>query len=431
MIRRWDPSASSIGNDATRRKTNVNDEQRQALNAALITREGKRFTRRQALELLGGLGLAAAAFPAISQPAVAQADDHATPHASPVAGPRDDGTNLWKVQVGGMEMENLIDLQTYFPDKITINAGDAIHFAFAPMGMPGFHTVTFTSGEAIPPLQIPDIVDGTPVAAPEGMPRLIINPQVAWTDGREEYDGTGFTNSGIDVFRLEDAPYILTFTTPGTYEYECVIHGIVMKGEVTVQESGADLPLKQADYDALSAERMATLIEEGMSAINEANQETESTPGADGTTMWDVHAGTGGESQARVNQFIPGELTIASGDTVRWTLGSVGEPHTIMFLGTQEQPEDIFVEPQASGPPKFVQNMQTMLPTDDRTFDGSSLRTSGFLGFPPEVAELVGLLTDTYELTFTEPGEYPYYCVFHSGGPEAEGGMTGKIIVEA
>ncbi|MBA3275924.1 MAG: hypothetical protein H0T72_09025, partial [Chloroflexia bacterium] len=57
-----------------------------------------------------------AAFPAITQRTVAQA----TPDASPVAGPRDDGTNLWKVQVGGMDMENQIDLHAFFPEEVTI-----------------------------------------------------------------------------------------------------------------------------------------------------------------------------------------------------------------------------------------------------------------------------------------------------------------------
>ena len=69
---------------------------------------------------------------------------------------------------------------------------------FAPMGVPGFHTVTFTSGAEIPPIFAPDIVNGTPVASPEGPPRLVINPAIAYPDGRTEYDGTGTVNSGVD-----------------------------------------------------------------------------------------------------------------------------------------------------------------------------------------------------------------------------------------
>jgi len=297
------------------------------------------------------------------------------------------------------------------------------------MGVPGFHTVTFLSGEELPPLLTPNVVDGTPVASPEGPPQLILNPLVAWTDGRTDYDGTGYANSGLDVFRLEDGPYILTFTTPGTFEYECAVHGIVMKGTVVVQEAGTTLPNDLAAYDAMSAEQIAAIIEEGRAAVAELEAEN-ATPVSSGTTTWAVSAGAGGESQARVMRFLPAELTIKVGDTVRWSSGSVGEPHTVTFLGGEEQPEDALVEPQASGPPKFIQNMQTFLPAGGSDFDGAGYHSSGFMGFPPEVADLFGL-SDSYELTFTAPGEYPYYCILHSGGPEAEDGMNGTIIVEA
>ena len=43
---------------------------------------------------------------------------------------------------------------------------------------------------------------------------------------------------------------------------------------------------------------------------------------------------------------------------------------------------------------------------------------------------MFGLLGDSYELTFTAAGEYPYYCILHAGGPDDEHGMVGKVIVE-
>jgi plastocyanin len=396
------------------------------IDAVSARLENGHITRRQALRMLAAIG-GIAALPSLGSRAAAQ---EGTPPATPVPGPRDDGTNLWRIQVGGMDMENRVDMHTFFPDDITVNAGDAVHFAFAPMGMPGFHTVTFLSGEDVPPLLVPDIVDGTPVPSPEGPPRLILNPVVAWRDERTDYDGTGYANAGLDVFHLDAGPYVLTFTTPGTFEYQCAVHGIVMKGKINVQEAGTDLPSDQAAYDAMSADRMAALIDHGKEAVAEAEAML-ATPAASGAATWDVWAGLGGESQARVMRFIPGEVTIKVGDTVRWTDGSTGEPHTVMFLGGEEQPEDTIVEPQASGPPKFIQNFQTFLPSTDSNFDGTALRRSGFLGFLPEVNEIFGLTGDTWELTFTAPGEFPYYCVFHSGGPEDEMGMTGKVIVEA
>ena len=68
---------------------------------------------------------------------------------------------------------------------------------------------------------------------------MVLNPQVAFPSGQDTYDGTGFVNSGLDVVRLPgDPPFVLSFTTPGTYEYQCIPHGVVMKATVVVQEAG-------------------------------------------------------------------------------------------------------------------------------------------------------------------------------------------------
>ena len=121
----------------------------------------------------------------------ADADGHAGPWS---AGRRH---QFWKVQVGGMDMEAGIDRHAFFPKEMTVNAGDSIFWEFAPMGMPGFHTVTFSVRRRGPAdLFVPDIVDGTPVASPEGPPRLLFNPAIAFPDGRTDYDGTGTVNSG-------------------------------------------------------------------------------------------------------------------------------------------------------------------------------------------------------------------------------------------
>jgi plastocyanin len=385
------------------------------------------ITRRRLMGLIAATGAAAGMAPLLGSHAAAQSG---TPVATPVPGPRADGTNLWKVLVGGMDAENGLDLQAFFPSEITVNAGDAIYFEFAPMGMPGFHTVTFTSGDPVPALFVPDVVEGTPVASPQGPPRLIINPEVAWPDGRDTYDGTGLLNSGIDVFRADAGPYVVTFTTPGSYDYQCVPHAPVMKAKVIVQEAGTDLPKDQAAYDAQAQDEVAALIEEGKAAIAAYGQGT-ATPSAGGATTWEAAAGLGGMSQVRAMLFAPRELTVKVGDTVRWTNMTPGEPHTVTFLGGDEQPTDSIVEPQPAGPPKIVQSYETFLPSGDQEFDGNGYRNSGFMGMPPEVNDMFGLVGDTWELTFTAAGEYPYYCVLHASGPDATEGMVGKVIVTA
>ena len=408
------------------------DRRHEALSDIVAQYQSGRIDRRSALKLIAGLGIAAVAAPALGGSATAQ--DAASPEAmaTPVVGPQADGTNLWKVQVGGMDMANGIDVHGYFPSALTIDAGDSVYFQFAPMGMPGFHTVTFASGGELPPLFAPDIVDGTPVASPEGPPRLVVNPAVAFPDGRTSYDGTGLLNSGLDVFRMEEGPYVVAFDTPGTYEYVCVVHAIVMKGTIIVHEAGAELPADAAASEAAAQEEFAAQVEIGVAALAEAEAAVAAaTPAAGAAATVDVYAGAGGLNQARIMRFIPRDVTVKVGDTVRWTNASTGEPHTVTFLGGTEPPEDVLVEPGADGAPKFIQNYQTLMPAGEATFDGTGYHNSGFLGMPPEIQAQLGLNGDTYELTFTEPGEYPYYCILHASGPDDEQGMAGTVTVTA
>jgi plastocyanin len=122
-------------------------------------------------------------------------------------------------------------------------------------------------------------------------------------------------------------------------------------------------------------------------------------------------------------------VVVKVGDTVRWTNPSMHEPHTVTFLGEEDPPELILVEPQEGGPPTLVFNPVLLFPAGEDTFDGARLANSGTLG--QELAEISEEFprTSTYELTFTAPGEYRYYCAFHSGGPDDEHAMVGTVRV--
>ena len=126
--------------------------------------------------------------------------------ATPTLGEQPDGTRVWKVLVGGMDMANLIDVNAFLPGTLTINAGDSVYFEF---GM-GFHTVAFHGPEARQPVVIPDpnpTPAATPMATPSaaaGVPRLIINPAVVFPTnpaGGDVFDGTGDLTSGVGFFR--------------------------------------------------------------------------------------------------------------------------------------------------------------------------------------------------------------------------------------
>jgi plastocyanin len=77
-------------------------------------------------------------------------------------------------------------------------------------------------------------------------------------------------------------------------------------------------------------------------------------------------------------QFVPSELNIKAGDTVKWVNNKLS-PHNVVVDGSKE------------------------------------LSHENLLFSPSE----------SYESTFNEPGTYDYYCQPHRGA-----GMVGKIVVE-
>lgn len=380
------------------------------------------MSRREMLRGLGAFGLGAAGFAALGRRgAFARQDALASPAATPAVGPQADGSTLWRVKVGDMRMDAPIELHGFFPGEITVAVGDSIWFDMGQMPM--FHTVSFLSGGEMPALLIPDPEASAPDAtAAAGPPKLILNPVFLFPSGTAAYDGTGYVSSGADFFRDPSQPYVLTFTAEGAYDYLCLPHATVMRAKVNVVAAGSALPMDQAGYDAAAAEAMATLYAQG-----EAELATLSEPVAtvrdDGTTLWEATAGGGGATQVRIQAFLPTEMEITVGDTVRWVNRSPGEPHTVTLVGADtEAPEDSSVEQFADGSPKLVQNMLTFMPQGGAVFSGTGYVNSGFMG----ILEL-GLPME-YELTFDTPGDFIPYCVLH--GSAAGERMASKLTVK-
>jgi plastocyanin len=389
------------------------DMRNRVLVDALARYQNGRMSRRQLMRVVGGFGLGAVGTLAFGR-AVGAHQEAGTPPAvaTPVVGPQADGTTLWKVLVAAMDMENKLDFQGFFPGEITINAGDSIWFDY---GMGGFHTVTFSGSEVIP-IILPDPEAATPTAGP---PAVMLNPQALLPSGGNVVDGSAVVNSGADVF-LQGAPIVFTFSTPGTYDYYCSPHSAVMKAKVIVQEAGAELPTDQAGYDALAAEQIEALRQEGLAAKAEYAEPT-STARDDGTTLWEFAVGAG-PGQARVMAILPEAFEIAVGDTIKFVIQSVNEPHTVSFIGAGEAPpEDLMPGAFADGSPKFSINPLTFLPQGGNVWSGTGWVNSGYMGI-----EAAGLPME-WECTFDTEGEYTYYCVLH--GDAAGNGMASKLIV--
>jgi plastocyanin len=283
---------------------------------------------------------------------------------TPVPGVQAEGTNLWRVQVGGMDTNAGIDFQGFFPGEITINAGDTIWFDGGQM--PGFHAVTFLGSQTLPDLLIPDPDAGTPVV--DAPPTLMVNPVLAYPSGGTTFDGTSTVNSGLDVLRADVGPFVVRLTKPGSFDYFCVPHQAVMRAKVTVQEAGSELPYQQADYDALAAEQTAQLVEEGKAEIAKYAMANEGEPGSG--VDW-VFAAGAGEDQARIKKFLPEIVTIKKGQTIRWINRSLGEPHTVTYLsGEDAHGGDFNIVTVENGPPMLIANPEVFFQVGGNVYSG-------------------------------------------------------------
>jgi len=403
----------------------VTSDRRLALIQETTTRYAAgRLSRRRMLRTLGALGLGAASASLLARAAAASSSSapshgvHAAaaqegpPAATPELGDRPDGTRVWRVQAGGGVMEELIEAVAFYPREITINAGDSIFFQIL-----GFHNVHFLSGAEVPPFIVPDPAPATPAAG--GAPTLMLNPEVLLPSGGTTYDGTGVVNSGLPL-DPSAPPFVLTFTTPGEYDYVCSIHLPDMVGRVVVQEAGSPYPMEQADYDRMTEEALAAGVEQARAALERYGAAAATPVAAGGATVHEVTAGFV-EGEMDVLRFAPESVTIKAGDTVRWTVRSAPiTPHLVTFLGAdQEPPEFLVPEMATAGPPKFLLNPRLTTPAGGDAFAEGEFLNSGILGGPDGRV--------SYELTFDTPGTYRYYCPIH-GDPQ--GGMIGDVVVE-
>lgn len=214
-----------------------------------------------------------------------------------------------------------------------------------------------------------------------GPPLLAFNPKVAFPTPAATYDGTGYANSGLLV---NGKSWSLTFTRPGTFEYICLIHGVVMNGYVIVH---AAQPHGSSLYHVQAGDGPQATNDQGNATINDA--------------------------------FYPLQLTIHVGDTVQW----VGGFHTISFGPTAllKQLEQSFITPmpQQNGPPLLVLNPRVAFASGGTTYDGTGFVNSGIL---PLNMPQGSTAPPSFSLTFTKVGTYPYVCLLHPG-------MDASIIV--
>ena len=383
-------------------------------------------------EVLKVLVLFAAMAVLVLAPSVLEADDEEAT-----------GT-AWTAKAGDLYPDESLAINQFLPSDFTIVQGDTIVWDRVL-----FHTVTLLSGESTVPW-LSTLKDGRLGVVPEvGFPSGMVFREelepiaiASWArdrlgllaptdeelviNGNNEYDGTGFFNSGAP-FNPDTLPrkVPVKFTRPGVYQVVCLIHPD-MQATVTVLQEGFAAPETQEELDA-RAERERTSLIAHAENLFAASQEVDRKRRADLTMEHRLKTGIF-QDDVEYARYFPDSIEVSAGDTVTWDWVSGGDtPHTVTFLSGAEAPEYLLVEHKvfADGslnvrdPPTIALNAEVFEPSGGDTYSGSGVFNSGVLFGelgPP------GRPT-TYSLRFDTPGAYTYQCLMH--GPV----MSGTIMV--
>jgi plastocyanin len=321
--------------------------------------------------------------------------------------PAPEGATNFTVVAGATDAS--IDIEQFMPATIRIREGDSI--TWTSNGYEG-HTVTFFPDGKLNIAQNEYLIP----AADEGG-ALEFNPVYALaSEAQGEYDSTTFVNSGffgIDV--IDDRDYTLTFPTSGTYPYLCMIHPLHMRGTIVVEESDTPVPAPEAvaAEGARRLERYTQIANDAAASVTEERRVASQTAAG---RVWDVSAGID-TPQAQVLSFVPQSLDIGVGDKV-------------VFWNSDRDFHNVFFAPEGESPPPFP----IIKPGEQGGFrliidPASQNEVAPPAGFGPEAAFGSGLMGIGfprlyYEVVFTKPGTYRYYCTVH-----VLAGMSGLIEV--
>jgi plastocyanin len=326
-------------------------------------------------------------------------------------------TRTFAVLVGWENADEGIGINAYFPQTVTIHAGDTVHWV---QNTNEIHTVTFLDGLPMPELLVPsaDVPGADPTVSPLMFNPAATNPVIP--PGGEYAGGIGaHANSGImgrESGQVEE--FNLTFTAPGTYDYVCLVHGSMMSGQVTVVPAHVHIRspgqvMTQAQLQI--AEKYARVP----SVLGAARRQIKpAVKNADGTMTYTVMIGYN-DGQIDLMKFFPDTLRVGIGDTVIWEMspGNVA-PHTVTFLNGQAEPELTIPVSQSSGPPLLYANPAAFFPSQP----GPSLTRAGIYNS----GVLQPVPGTTYSLVMGEmaPGPQPYLCLLHDTS-----GMRGSLYI--
>lgn len=326
---------------------------------------------------------------------------------------------------------------TYFPQRVTVRAGDAIEFRVDWTGEP--HGVAFGTlaeralaaadgpgpespepaqvplGELVWPGSLPPAAaqpcyldagappsDGTTACPTAAKPAF---------SGRQAYHSSGFIpeSSRYTLDIAKDA-------APGEYHYFCPFHGPSMRGTVVVRAGGREP--SQAAIDEAARRQLAALVDAVLPNHDGVYKPFKRARA--GRFPFPALAGfAGGPAQVAVNEFVPFTIKAKQDEPVTWSVlgrhvislrppSNSGPPAVIRLENGRVQfVRESLQNVKSVDPPRAAPSERVLL--DGGRYDRDrGIHASGLL-----VAEQPGTLL--YQIRFTRPGSYRYRCLVHPG----------------
>jgi len=327
--------------------------------------------------------------------------------------------------------QDTADILAFFPQEITIRAGDTITWQqnsdsphtvsfFGSFPGPGSDNRVASPGTLIPNANLPvpdrpgvtrfNAVSAYPFPGPEAN-GSVYRPGEFVSSGRMA--GVPRT-PGLEEIK----EFSLTFDTPGTYLYLCLTHADQMQGRVQVLSAQTVVVPSQDEIDTTARAEMNVIL--GLIERETAQRtNVRSEPGPANNAVWFVSAGNHwfqiADERASLQEFMPKNVTVTAGDTVVW--GSTGF-HSVTFNPNPPMPPLRLLETLPDGTQAIINNPVMFNPVKpSAVYDPTQFFNSGNLssGQPNGTA---------WSLTFVTPGTFEYVCGVHE-----ELGMKGTITV--
>lgn len=285
-------------------------------------------------------------------------------------------STVWNVGTGASHDYYALQDLDFYPNSITIDAGDSITYHVASGAGGDAHTVAY-----VPP--------GMKVPSPD-------DPNDVNPAGGASVDGTAFVNSGI---LFGGQTFTLHFPKPGTYRILCLFHAPAMVSTVVVQKAGTAYPHTAAYYLHAGTEDLWKDLTAAYNSVTSFPFTWYGTTFAAGIDPGLVHFPPPDSTVLRylnsgATGSIPnaGNITVKVGTVLTWVNETSNEPHTVTFATAGQTalpniPPDPAVNVASSG---------------ITAYDGTQIVNSGtFIG------------GQSFKLRFTKPGTYFYGCLYH------------------